>query len=205
MTEALHNILLLVKKPVETFNELKYRRYRHWGLIALTLAAWLIVDIMVKQLYGFRFNTNHADELNILIELSMTIGLFFLFCISNWAICTLSSGEGRFDEICTFCVYAMIPYIVFRFVSILLSRVLTFNEEVFLNWFVWIGMLWSAMLLFQAIRIVHQYSGGRTLFSIFLTLVGICVILFILLLLVALFQQLYSFISMIVSELWIRK
>ncbi len=99
----------------------------------------------------------------------------------------------------------MIPYIVFRFVSILLSRVLTFNEEVFLNWFVWIGMLWSAMLLFQAIRIVHQYSGGRTLFSIFLTLVGICVILFILLLLVALFQQLYSFISMIVSELWIRK
>ena len=83
MTEALHNILLLVKKPVETFNELKYRRYRHWGLIALTLAAWLIVDIMVKQLYGFRFNTNHADELNILIELSMTIGLFFLFCISN--------------------------------------------------------------------------------------------------------------------------
>ena len=97
MTEALHNILLLMKKPVETFNELKYRRYRHWGLIALTLAAWLIVDIMVKQLYGFRFNTNHADELNILIELSMTIGLFFLFCISNWAICTLSSGEGRFD------------------------------------------------------------------------------------------------------------
>ena len=73
MTEALHNILLIVKKPVETFNELKYRRYRHWGLIALTLAAWLIVDIMVKQLYGFRFNTNHADELNILIELSMTI------------------------------------------------------------------------------------------------------------------------------------
>lgn len=161
MTEALHNILLIVKKPVETFNELKYRRYRHWGLIALTLAAWLIVDIMVKQLYGFRFNTNHADELNILIELSMTIGLFFLFCISNWAICTLSSGEGRFDEICTFCAYAMIPYIVFRFVSILLSRVLTFNEEVFLNWFVWIGMLWSAMLLFQAIRIVHQYSMGQ--------------------------------------------
>ena len=31
------------------------------------------------------------------VELSMTIGLFFLFCISNWAICTLSSGEGRFD------------------------------------------------------------------------------------------------------------
>ena len=40
----------------------------------------------------------------------------------------------------------MIPYIVFRFVSILLSRVLTFNEEVFLNWFVWIGMLWSCLL-----------------------------------------------------------
>lgn len=35
----------------------------------------------------------------------------------------------------------MIPYIVFRFVSILLSRVLTFNEEVFLNWFVWIAAL----------------------------------------------------------------
>ncbi len=94
MTEALHNILLLVKKPVETFNELKYRRYRHWGLIALTLAAWLIVDIMVKQLYGFRFNTNHADELNILIELSMTIGLFFFsaFPIGLSARCHPAKG-----------------------------------------------------------------------------------------------------------------
>ena len=64
-----------------------------------------IRDLVAKQFVvepeTLSRETNFTDDLNAdsldVVELSMTIGLFFLFCISNWAICTLSSGEGRFD------------------------------------------------------------------------------------------------------------
>lgn len=205
MKQALINLRDLVGRPVETFNEMKYKRYYNWGFTAIVVVAWFIVEVLSRQLYGFRFNLNNPDDLNIFIQLVSTLIPFGLFCLSNWCICTLMDGEAKFNEIATYCAYALCPYVIIKALSIPLSRVMTLNEQIFLQWFVWIGILWSVMMLFQGMRIAHQYSSVKTIVTIVLTVVGMAIILFMVLLFIALFQQVYALFASIVQELLFRR
>ena len=201
---AVRNIRDVAIHPVDSMNELKYRRYSHWGSTIVIVILWFFIQVMTRQLYGFRFNYFDPTDLNIVVVFLKSIVLFFLFCIVNWAVCTLMDGEGKFREICTFVAYAMVPYLVIKIVAIVLSNVLVLEEAVFLNWFVTIGAIWSLFLLFQAIRIVHQYTTLRSVFAILISILGIGIILFLLLLIFSLFQQMYSFVINVVNEIIFR-
>ena len=99
----------------------------------------------------------------------------------------------------------LIPYLLFRAAGIGLSNLLSLEEGIFLTWFIWIGVLWSVMLLFQGIRIVHQYSAGKAIVAIVLSLLGIAIVLFFLLLIFALFQQIFTFFRSVIGELMFRR
>ena len=203
--EALRLVARVMVQPVETYNELKLRRYRNWAFVWIMMAAFFLSAVVMRQFYGFRFNYNDIGKLNVFVQLCMTVIPFWLFCIANWAVCTIGNGEGKINEICTFAALALTPYILCSLTATALSNILVLEEESFLQVLLVIGGLWSGMLLFQAIRIVHNYSGLMTMGIILLTVLGIEIILFILLLLYALFQQMYSFVSTIYSELMYRK
>ncbi len=186
--------------PVTTLTERKYKRYRSWPLVGVILLWWFLVGVLSHELTGFRFSGGNED-LNIFLELLFSVIPFVLFCVSNWACCSILDGEGRFDEICTFTALGMLPNLLIQTLAIPLSNVLCLAEQDFYNWFLLFGVLWSAYLLFQAIRITQQYSTGKTILMILLSLAGIVIILFLLLLVVALVQQIYSFVMTLVSEL----
>ncbi|MBQ8751536.1 MAG: YIP1 family protein, partial [Clostridia bacterium] len=186
--------------PVTTLTERKYKRYRSWPLVGGILLWWFLVGVLSHELTGFRFSGGNED-LNIFLELLFSVIPFALFCVSNWACCSILDGEGRFDEICTFTALGMLPNLLIQTLAIPLSNVLCLTEQDFYNWFLLFGVLWSAFLLFQAIRITQQYSTGKTILMILLSLAGIVIILFLLLLVVALVQQIYSFVMTLVSEL----
>lgn len=205
MKYTIRHIKNVLLKPVDSYNELKYIRYINFPLVFLVLISWLIVDILARQFYGFRFNYNNPDDLNIFIQLLSTVILFLLFCISNWAICTIVDGEGKFGEICTFLAISLIPYIIFKFISIFLSNVLVLEEKTFLDIFLWIGILWTSLLFFQALRIVHNYSSVKTVVVFAITICLILIIFFIVILVYSLFQQIYSFGNSIYSELVFRR
>lgn len=194
----------MFSRPLETFNEMKYVRIADYRLSAIVLAALFFTEILARQYYGFRFNTNTPETFNVFIQLSITVAVFLLYTVANWALCSIADGDGRFGEIVTFTSYALVPYILFRLIAVVLSNVMVLNEQVFLNGIVIIGILWSAFLLFQAMRIVHQYSSVKTLIMIALTVCGMVIILFIILLLFVLFRQVYSFASGVYNELMYR-
>ena len=67
-----------------------------------------------------------------------------------------------------------------------------------------ISTAWSVLLMFNAIKAVHQYSIGKTILALLLTFVAMLIILILLVLLVALFQQVYVFISSVYTEITYR-
>lgn len=190
--------------PLAAFEEMKFRRYSNLPFVGIVLIAFWIAEVLARQYTGFRFNTNNPDNLNILVQFFSSAGMFILFAVSNWAICSISSGEGKITEILTFNSYAIIPYILFKAASVPLSMMMSLNESEFLSAVGMIGLLWSAFLLFQSMRIVHQYSSGKTVVTIFLTVCGICIILFLLLLIMSLFLQVDTFFSGVYSEIRFR-
>jgi len=201
IVRELTNIKNVLKSPVNTFNELKYKRYTNVALTGVLLLLLLLVKVSVRQFSGFRFNSNDPETLHIGVEFCVTVVLFMIFCTANWACCSIMDGEGKFGEICTFCAVSLVPYILFSSAGMVLSNVLILEEGGFLSGITAIGVLWSGFLLFQGLRIVHQYSTLKTAAVILMSIAGIVIVLFLLLLLFSLYQQISSFVRTILSEL----
>ncbi len=205
MIERLQIIGGVLRRPVSAYNELKYRRYTDRWLVLVILGLWFLIRILKRQFYGFRFNTQDPNDFSLLIQLATTVLPFLLFMIANWAVCALMDGEGRFGEITTFMSIALVPYLIFQLVAIGLSNVMVLSEGVFLTSFVGVGILWSLLLFFQGQRIVHNYSSGKTLGAILLSVCGVAIILVVLLLLFSLAQQVIYFVETVYSEIMFRK
>ena len=202
---AFKKIASVLVKPVEGYNELKFKRYRNLPMVAGILFVWLFVKILDRQFTGFRFNLHNPDEFSLLIQIAVTVAPFLLFAAVNWAVCAIMDGEGRFGEILTFLAIALVPDVLFSAAAVGLSNVLVLKENVILLGVSAVGMLWSLLLLFQGQRIVHNYTSAKTAGAILLTVFGMAVVLVILLLLFSLSQQVVYFIQTVYSELMYRK
>lgn len=190
--------------PVDTFDELKHSKKTPVTVSLILLLVWFLVAIFERQFTGFRFNPNRVETLNIFIIMAKTWGIYILWAVSNWAICTLIDGEGSFSEIWVYTSYALIPYLISTITVTLLSRIFVLDEAAFLGWIGQVGLWWSLLILFQAIRVMHNYSVGKTVAAIGLTIGGIFIIIFIAILIFVLFQQVVIFANSIISELMFR-
>ena len=190
--------------PIRNFNELKFKRYSSFSLTLLVVVALYAVHVFKRQFYGFRFNLYNPDEFSLLMVFAVTVFPFLLFVVSNWAVCALTNGEGKFGEVATFTAISLVPYILFQAVAVVFSNALLLEEQAFLSGLEVVGVLWSLVLFFHAQRIVHNFSTGKVLGMVLLSVLGIAVILIILLLIFALGQQVWYFVTTIYSELQYR-
>lgn len=104
-------------------------------------------------------------------------------------------------KIYIYSAYALVPYISQLYIQVLLSHFLVRDEVIFIHIPEIVGIFWSALLIFTAIKAVHQFSVSKALLSILFTIAVMTVILVLMVLAVSLIQQVYSFISSVVAEI----
>lgn len=190
--------------PFDGYNELKCNKKWSVKVSVAILVLWFAVRIFKRQYMAFPFNPNHPDDLNIFLVLSTTIGIFILWVISNWAICTLMDGEGTPKEIWVSSAYALLPYIIITAFATIISRFMTLEIAIFLHYLQNLGVLWSVLLMFSAMHTIHQYKINVTLITMGLTIVGMLIVTFLGSLIFSLFQQVFIFIYTIYNEIALR-
>jgi len=193
MSKVLYPLYSMVH-PIDGFQEMKYNRKDSLPVAILILLIWFFSSVIGWKYTDFDFNVFRADRLNILLVLAKTILLFVLLAISNWAFCTLMDGKGKFREICIYGAYAALPHILISLIRIVFSRVLTLEEGVLLSYLRVIGLIWTGVLLITAFVVLHEYTIKKAVYSMLLSVLGVLIILFLLLLVYTLIQQLIYFI-----------
>ena len=63
-----------------------------------------------------------------------------------------------------------------------------------------IGVGWTVILLFSAVKAVHRYSFGKTVAAVLLTIAAMVIMLILLILFMSLIQQIWTFISAVFTE-----
>ena len=190
-----------VTHPIEGFEDMRWKKSGSVRIAFFIVFLLFIGEIFDERLFGFQFGIPYDKTFSIVPYLVKSFVLFGAWVVGNWSVCTLLDGEGTMKNICIYSAYSLVPYIVQLFVNVLLSHVLVSDEVVFINVIRLIGVGWTVILLFSAVRSVHQYSGGKTVLAVILTIAAMLIMLFLLVLFMSLVQQIWIFILSVYTEI----
>lgn len=193
-----------ITHPFEGFEDMRWKKAGSLKIAFFIVFLLFISQIAEERLYGFQFYISYDKIFNVVPFILKSVVIFAAWTIGNRAVCTFLDGEGTLRNICIYSAYALVPYIAQSFINTLLSHILIRDEFVFMEAICIIGVCWTIMLLFSAVKSVHQYSFKQTIFAVIFTVAAMLIMLFLLVLFMSLIQQIYLFISTVYMEITYR-
>jgi hypothetical protein len=154
---------------------------------------------------GFSFNSGLTDTYNPFSILALFWVAFFLFIGVNYLVASITDGEGTFRNVYVGTVYSLSPAVTLLLPVVLLTNVLTLNEQfvIQLGYLVIVG--WSVLLLILMIREIHGYSLGEVVRNLVLTLFTIIMFLCVVYILFILGDQVVNFIYEVIREVAVKR
>ena len=194
----------VMRHPFEGYDDLRWKKGYNMKVAWVIVIAFFIISVASAQLTGFLFNDTYVKVFNIVPYFSSSIILFLTWVVGNWSLCTLFDGEGTMKNIFCVSAYALLPYLFYEVIVIIASNFLLRTEGGFITFFRYLGIVWSVVLMISAMKTVHQYSIPKTLVAMLFTIVAMVIILFLAVLLLTLFQQVFVFGYSVYTELMYR-
>lgn len=199
--ERTHIMLSTVTHPFDSFTKIQYKKMGSVLLATILLVLFYVVSVMKQTLSGFMFTDYSAADFNSFLLLLRTVGLVALWCITNWAVCTLMGGIGRLREIFIVVCYSLIPIICGGILYIIFSNTLLPSEIGFMNLINNISFLYTGFMLTVGSIKIHDFSFGKFLLTSLLTFIGMLIVIFMLAVIVIFVQQVGAFLVTLIMEL----
>ena len=178
---SLRYALHVITHPFDGFWDLTHE---HRGTLAAAntfLILFLLTRVVKLLCTSFQFISTPVQHINVFEEMGSLLLPFLILCLANWAMTTLFDGKGRFIDIYIAMCYALVPYVLIQLPMVLVSNMLTFEEGSFYSVLLGFSVIWCVFLVFVGLMEVHDYGPGKTLVFLIVTVVGACVILFLIL------------------------
>lgn len=193
-----------VSHPMDAYYEIRHRD-RGSVPVAIVLVILFSLSFSINRISAsFIVNDINPLVVDALTELFSVLLLYLLFCVGNWSITCLMEGEGRLKDIAIAAGYAMPPMIVCFNIATIFSQFITEDEGAFYWVIMALGIAYSLLMALMGIMVMHNYTLGKTLLTIFLTFIAMFIIIFIVLLFMDLINQVYGFFYSIYQELIFR-
>lgn len=179
--QSLRYALHVITHPFDGFWDLTHE---HRGTLAAAntfLFLFLLTRVVKLLCTSFQFISTPVQHINVFEEMGSLLLPFLILCLANWAMTTLFDGKGRFIDIYIAMCYALVPYVLIQLPMVLVSNMLTFEEGSFYSVLLGFSVIWCVFLVFVGLMEVHDYGPGKTLVFLIVTVVGACVILFLIL------------------------
>lgn len=190
--------------PFRAFDDLKWKNRGSWPIAIVITLLFYIGKVLESTAAGFLYTSVSERNYNTLYTLAQTIGLVVLWSVTNWLVCTLFSGKGRFSEVYIASSYALIPMVVFSFIRVIASHFLPLSGLGFLEAVNVILLIYTFYLLSVAMMSVHEFTFTKFLLTAAVTVFGMLLIVFIGFMIIVLLQQFWNFIYAIYMEIAFR-
>jgi len=199
---AIDHAVLAVFSPQEAFARIQSApKFRPAILLILGILAARFFQIYFT---AFHFNLTRPEFANFYLEISQLILPFLIFVIALWMISSIMDGESKLKQILAACSYAMIPYIIGTVAQTLLSNVLTRDELGIYNLIAAAVYCWIAVNVFILIMVMNDYTAGKTIAVIVISLLTSLALLLVGVLFYVLIDHVIDFVKEVFLELYIR-
>lgn len=196
-------IIYTLFHPCEGSMELARKTDAKKTMIAsvVIVAAWFVVAVLRWCFSGFIFNENKLADFNVWMQLGATFGVFILWIVSGWLVSNLMDSSARFTDMVIVTATALIPYIIGQLIATVLTNMLALEEGSYINIIVIVCVLWAVAVLWGGMREVHEMNFRNAFLCILFTIFGMALVVFLIILLWSLCQQVIDFVTQIVVEL----
>lgn len=198
-------VALMLQTPIhpgKTFETIKDNDMGSFGCSVALILLFYISAVLKVLCGGYMFTIYDPATFNSLWVFVRSAGLIILWVVANWLVCTLMGGKGKLKEILVVSAYSLIPIIVERFVWILLSNFMLPSESAFLGILDSVAFIFTFIILCVGMLRIHDFTMTRFIGTGILTVLGIAAIIFLLILIGILLQQLGGFIVTILIEMF---
>ncbi|MBQ6563686.1 MAG: YIP1 family protein [Clostridia bacterium] len=193
-----------VNHPTDGFYWIRHQDRGSVGIAVLLVILYAACFSMNRIYASFVVNDIEPRTVNSIAELFGVGILYLVLCVGNWSVTCLMDGEGRFKDIVIAIGYSLLPAIVTTVLATVISQVVAENEEAFYSILMGVGMAYTVIMMLIGIMQIHNYTLGKTLVTLFLTILAVLIILFLALLVINFITQVYSFLRSIYIELIFR-
>ncbi|OAA31941.1 hypothetical protein AT15_03705 [Kosmotoga arenicorallina S304] len=193
----------MLRHPLDTFYYLKSGD--HGSVLSATILYLIFFIVVLLDYFGrsFIFNLNVSDR-SVAFVLLTTSGITVLWVFSNWLLSSINDGMGTLKDVYIFTSYSFAPYILFQPLVIMLTYILTYNEEFLVDFISFINIGWSFVMLFTGVKEVHDYDIKGTVKNFLLTLGWIFVMILVISIVYMLWDQLIDTVYSIIQEVLYR-
>ena len=193
--------LYIVSHPQDGFQEMKANNKASIKSSVIIILLWLFVELLYRTITDYDVNPFANEEISIIKVSMITVLMYVMACVANWCFCTLLDGKGKMKDIFVVGAYSLIPYIFVRLTWVLLSEVFTSQELILVDYCVILAKVWCFIICFIGLKEIHEYTVKMTIMSIFLTILGILIMMFLGMMFLTLVQQLYTMGSTVFLEI----
>ncbi|MCR5312026.1 MAG: YIP1 family protein [Lachnospiraceae bacterium] len=175
--------------PLDGFWDLTHEKRGTYAAANAILILTIFVRIIRLKYTSFMFIQVYWEELNIFLYIAGVLFPLALWVIGNWACTTLFDGKGRLGQVYMGTCYALLPYPVIQIPLMLISNVVTLEEGQFYGVLVAISLVYCGLLIIAAMGQIHEFSAGKNLLFIVVSLVAVLIMIFILMIFFSMIAQ----------------
>ncbi len=198
--ENVQVLLAVPFHPFRSFTDLKWRGKSSWAAAIVLTILFYVGSVLKDTASGFLYSSVSLREYNSLYTLAATVGLLILWSVCNWLVCSMFQGLGSVKEIYTATAYALLPLILFQFIQVGLSNFLPLSAAGIMDGLGTAVTLYTFFLLCVAMINVHDIDFFKFLWTGFLTICMMILVVFVLFMCMILLKQFGSFIYSIYEE-----
>lgn len=197
----IHTMLSTLAHPALTFEDIKDKGTGSVGISVGILIVYYLATVSQSLFSGFLYSNYDPAKFNSLLVLLRSIGAVVLWVISNWLVCSLLGGRGKLREIVIVTSYSLMPIIISKIISTVFSNILLPSETVFISIISTVATIYAALLLIIGMLKIHDFSMSRFIGTTVLSVAGMAAIVFLVIMIMILIQQLCGFVATVFLEL----
>lgn len=197
-------MLYTISHPMDGYYWIRHRDRGSVPLAILMVIVFSCCFTANRLLASFVVNDLDPRGVDSLFELLGVLAFYLLLCVSNWSITCLMNGEGRMKDIAIAVGYGTVPISFVLVLATIVSQFIADDEQAFYSLILVIGIAYGVIMILIGIMQVHNYTLGKTLLTLFLTVLAMLIIIFLLLLLSNLLGMVVNFFKSVYTELIFR-
>ena len=190
--------------PFDGFWDLTHEKRGTVAAATTYLVLFLLTRVVQLMFTNFQFINAPLQYINVFEQVASILLPFLILCLANWSMTTLFDGKGRFSDIYVAMCYAMVPYTLIQLPLVAVSNFLSFDEAAFYTVLMSFSNIWCIFLVFIGLMQVHDYSPGKTLIFLVVTVVGAMIIIFLILVFFSLLGDAASYFISLYREIAFR-